>query len=327
MSDRLPPEDTLMSFGDHLEELRSSVIQALVGVAICAGVCLFFGLQILKIICKPLLAVQAANGLQPTIQALSPTAGFIAYIKIGILSGLILAMPWVIYQVWRFVVTGLYPSERRFFKWLVGPSALLFTLGVMFMYFIVLPIVLQFFISFNASFGTTNVDPNFFQSLLIGGEEPVELSTEGEMPHVQLLDSSPENPQPGSFWIDTQRRRLMVRTAKETWSVALQTSPSSPVMQSQFAIDFYISFVLMLSLAFGLAFETPLVVFFLTRAGIVTTDQMAGARRFVVLGVVCVAAMLTPPDVISQLLLAVPMYVLFEAGLYASKLSERRTRS
>lgn len=324
MTDKHSTDDGVMSFGDHLEELRNCVVLALGGVAACAVICLFFGLEILKIICLPLLAVQAANDLQPTIQALSPTAGFIAYLKIGILSGLILAMPWVIYQVWRFVVTGLYPNERRFFKWLIGPSALLFVLGVMFMYFVVLPIVLQFFISFNASLGTTNIDPTQFQSLLLGGDDPVELLETSGGPKVSLLPTSPETPQPGMVWVDTKHRRLMIQTPNEVWSVALQTKPSSPVMQSQFAIDFYISFVLMLSLAFGLAFETPLVVFFLTRAGIVSTSQLARLRRFIVLGVVCLSAMLTPPDVVSQLLLAVPMYILFEAGLWVSRLSEKQ---
>ena len=95
-------------------------------------------------------------------------------------------------------------------------------------------------------------------------------------------------------------------------------------MHSQFALDYYISFVLMLALAFGIAFETPIVVFFLSWSGLVPTAKMARGRRYVVLGVIITSAMLTPPDVISQLLLAGPMYLLFEIGLLVARATERK---
>jgi sec-independent protein translocase protein TatC len=95
-------------------------------------------------------------------------------------------------------------------------------------------------------------------------------------------------------------------------------------MHSQFALDFYISFVLTLALAFGIAFETPIVVFFLSWTKLVPTAKMAAGRRYVLLAVVVTAAILTPPDVISQLLLAGPMYLLFELGLVIARIIERR---
>ena len=95
-------------------------------------------------------------------------------------------------------------------------------------------------------------------------------------------------------------------------------------LHSQFALDFYISFVLMLALAFGIAFETPVVVFFLAWTGIVTTAAMGRARRYVLFATVILAAMLTPPDVISQLLLAGPMYLLFELGIFVARITERK---
>ncbi|MHC5108491.1 MAG: twin-arginine translocase subunit TatC [Planctomycetota bacterium] len=319
-------DETTMSFGDHLEELRACLILAFVGTAICIGICMVFGMDILKIICHPLLAVQKAAGLQPTIQALSPTAGFTAYLKIGIMSGLILSMPWVLYRVWLFVVTGLYPEERKFFRWLVWPSTLLFVAGVLFMYYIVLPTVLMFFIQFNERFGTSDVNPSAFQSLLVGGMDEAE--GDPEMPSevlssLDLLAADPENPSDGAAWINTSSHRLAVKTPTGVWSVPLQSGTESPVMHSQFAIDFYISFVLMLSLAFGLAFETPLVVFFLDRTGIVTTEQMRTVRKYVLFGTVCLAALLTPPDIISQMLLAGPMYLLFELGLLITRATRR----
>ena len=95
-------------------------------------------------------------------------------------------------------------------------------------------------------------------------------------------------------------------------------------MQSQFAIDYYVSFVLVLALAFGIAFETPIVVLFLAWSRLVSTRTMARGRRYVLLGTVVVAAVLTPPDIISQLLLALPIYLLFELGLLVARTTERK---
>ena len=85
-----------MSFGDHLEELRSCLVRALLGVVAATIFALIFGKEILNFICLPLLIVQYVNKLPPQLQVLAPAAGFTAYLKIGLLSGLILAMPWVL---------------------------------------------------------------------------------------------------------------------------------------------------------------------------------------------------------------------------------------
>ncbi len=316
-----------MSFGDHLDELRSCMVRALVGIFLCAIVCLVFGKQILGFICQPLLFVQAVNDLQPRLQTLAPTTAFVAYLKIGFLSGLILSGPWAIFQIWRFVALGLYPHERRFARLLAPASMGLFLAGVLFLYYIVLPIVLQFFISFNNSFPLPDLKPTAFQRLLLperGAAEPAPDHATATRLKLRLLQDDPEEPVQGDAWVNTTTGRLMVQTPTGVWSAPLEPGPASPTMHSQFALDFYISFVLVLALAFGIAFETPIVVFFLASTGIVSTTKMASGRRYVLLGVVIMAAMLTPPDVISQLLLAGPMYLLFEVGLVVARVTERK---
>ena len=161
-----------MSFGDHLEELRGYITRSLVGIGLAVVICLFFGKTILAWIYRPLLVVQHANGLTPNLQVLSPTAAFTAYLKVGLLSGMILAMPWTIYQVWRFVASGLYASERRFVKMLLPISMGLFVVGVLFLYYIVLPVVLQFFVRFSQDFPIRDLAPTGFQRLLISDSEP-----------------------------------------------------------------------------------------------------------------------------------------------------------
>jgi len=318
-------EGTRMSFGEHLEELRSRLILALAGVMITTIVALIYGKDILAIICLPLLIVQQLNGLPPNLQVLAPTAAFVAYLKIGFLSGIILSMPWLLYQAWLFVATGLYKHERRFVHLLIPVSVGLFVTGVLFLYFIVLPLVLHFFIKFNSAFGTPELTPTPIHRLLLPDEEPpppvIELPNAAQIPS---MHDDPTDPEPGDIWVNVRTHRLVVQTPNGPLSVPLKPGVRQKTMESQFAIDFYVSFVLMLALAFGIAFETPIVVFFLAWSGIVPTATMARSRRYVLLAIVIASAMLTPPDVISQLLLAGPMFILFEIGIFVARLVERK---
>jgi len=321
-----PLEASRMSFGDHLEELRSCLILALLGLVVGAVVALVFGKDILEFIYRPLLRVQYANGLTPQLQVLAPTAAFTAYLKIGLLAGLILSAPWVLHQIWRFVASGLYQHERRFVRLLVPTSIGLFMLGVVFFYYIVLPAVLHFFIYFNKTFGAPDLAPTALQRLLLPTEQPaVQATPLTEGVTVPVLPEDPPEPKTGDVWVNATMRRMVVQTDTGPLSAPMEPGTTPRPMQSQFAIDFYISFVLMLALAFGIAFETPVVVFFLAWSGIVTTDAMKRGRKYVLLATVFAAALLTPPDVISQLLLAGPMYLLFELGVRAATLVERKS--
>ena len=312
-----PGNRSRMSFGDHLEELRSSLIRALLGVLLTTVICLVFGKEILEIVCRPLFAAQHANGLPPLLQTLAPTAAFVAYLKVGFLGGVVLATPWVIYQAWRFVQSGLYRTEQRFVGFLIPASFALFAAGVLFLYFLVLPIVFNFFIEFNQGFNT----PAF----AVTAEAPIDAPVhDGSGPTLPVYQDDPSGTSQGDMWIDGRTNRIVVDTGNGHWYMTLTRTTAASSMQSHFAIDYYVSFVLLLALAFGIAFETPIVVFFLSWTGIVSTAVMAKGRRYVVLGVVFLSAVLTPPDVISQTLLAIPMYLLFELGLLAARIADRK---
>ena len=329
-SDAIPRDDPLettrMSFGDHLDELRNCLIRALIGVALAAVFTFIFGREILEIIFRPLWTVQVANGLQPNLQVLAPTDAFMAYMKVSVLSALILSMPWLLHQLWRFVAAGLYFRERRFVRSLVWSSSGLFLVGVLFLYYIVLPIVLNFFITFNRAFGIADPSPSALQRILLPDPTPASETIQAEAPTtLSIRRDDPKESKPGDAWVNAVTRRLMFKTADGVLSAPLEPGPTSPVMQSQFAVDQYISFVLMLSLAFGMAFETPVVVCFLAWTGLITTAAMAGGRRYVILGTIVASAVLTPTaDILNQMLLAVPIYVLFEAGLWVARRTERR---
>ena len=325
-------DSTRMSFGDHLEELRARLLLGLAGVFVAVLVSLAFGRGVLEILYRPLLVVQAANKIAPSLQVLSPTTGFTSYLKIAVLTGLIVSMPWLLFQIWQFVASGLYPKERRFVRRLVPLSIVLFATGVVFLYFVVLPVVLHFLIRFNKGYDAVDLTPTVIERVLLGqGDDGAEEASDGNTSssdgaqsssvlNIPTRRSDPKDPATGDLWFNLSTGRLMLQTEDGVMSKLLDRGAVGATMQSQFAIDFYVSFVLMLALAFGLAFETPIVVCFLGRTGIVPIPVMAQGRRYVLLGIVVLAAMLTPPDVISQLLLAGPMYLLFEGGLLIARL-------
>lgn len=284
-----------------------------------------FGREILGIILRPLLIVQYKNDMAPGLQVLSPTGAFTAYLKISLLAGLILAMPWALYQVWRFISAGLYRHERRFVKLLMPASVGLFVVGVMFLYFLVLPLLLQFFIQFNRGFDLPDLQGGPLAKMLFRAEEDPGAPDKPDTapPVVPIFNEDPESPAEGAIWFNETTRRLKIQSP----SGLLVSEPLRPSglssIYSQFALDEYIGFVLLLALAFGIAFETPIVVFFLAWSGLVPRATLASIRRYVLLGMVVLASIITPPDVVSQIMLAGPMYALFEVGLLVARWSER----
>ncbi len=318
-------DETRMPFGDHLEELRKRLILGIAGLAIGTIVSLVFAKRILAFIITPVLIVLEAHGETPQLLALMPHGPFIIYLKVGFLSGLVISTPWVMHQIWLFVCTGLYPRERTFVRRFAPVSVGLFATGVLFMFYIVLPVVLNFFVTFNQGFDLPNLRPNRFQSLLLGTDdkpaEPVKLPPG---PKVPIVDRDPSDPEVGSIWFNSTTSSLNFQTPDGPKATPLKSVTSTRAVASQYGLSFFVSLVFALTLAFGLAFELPVLVVFLAATGIVSTAEMARARRYVMFGIVVAAAILTPPDVISQVLLALPMFILFESGLAVGRVFERR---
>ncbi|MHC4594886.1 MAG: twin-arginine translocase subunit TatC [Planctomycetota bacterium] len=238
------PLDSTMSLGDHLEELRMRLIRALVGLVVGAVICLVLCSKIITFIEGPYIGV--------ILQTLAPADGIISFIKIALISGLILSSPWVFYQLWMFIAAGLYPNEKRYVHLAAPFSTALFVIGALFFILVVAPLTLGFLVKFNQ----------------------------------RILGVS-----------------------------------------SNFTFANYISFVTMLMLVFGIAFQTPIAIFFLNKTGLVSIEGLRRSRKFVLLGIFVVAAMATPPDVVSQVTLGIPLYLLFELGILLSYIAERRKRA
>ena len=236
-------EATLTS---HILELRDRLIKALVAVLVLALPCIGFSNELFTLVAQPLIDQLPAGSSLIATSVVSP---FMAPFKLSLYVALFLAMPVVLYQLWAFVAPGLYRHERRFAAPLVLSSILLFYAGVAFAYFVVFPLMFQFFAA---------------------------------------------------------------------------TTPSGVTMMTD--ITQYLDFVLILFFCFGLAFEIPIAVVLLTQTGLVKVAKLTEARGYVLIGIFVVAAILTPPDAVSQTAMALPMWILYEAGIIMSRLMLRVRR-
>ncbi len=237
MSDEQP-------FLEHLVELRSRLIKALTAVFVIVLVLLPFSSRIYSVMAKPVMKYLPDGSGMIATGVLSPV--FTPF-KMAIILGVILAIPFILYQIWAFVAPGLYKHEKRIARPLLISSIALFYLGCLFAYFVIFPILFQF------------------------------------LPGVA--------PEGVTYMPD---------------------------------INSYLDTVVRLFFAFGLAFEVPIAVILLTLMGVTTPDKLAKNRPYVVVAVFTIGMLLTPPDMISQTLLAIPMLLLFELGIFLSRILIRR---
>jgi sec-independent protein translocase protein TatC len=231
-------------FLDHIIELRSRILHALLAVMLLFFPIYYFANDLYAFISAPLLAYLPEGSTMIATEVASP---FLTPLKLAIIVAVFAGVPYLLHQVWAFVSPGLYLHEKKFAMPLLVSSVLLFYLGAAFAYFAVFPLVFQFLTSLN----------------LVG----VTMATD---------------------------------------------------------INNYLNFVIKMFFAFGIAFEIPIATLLLVWSGITTASAMARKRPYIIVGCFVVGMLLTPPDVISQLLLAIPAWVLFEIGILLARLVERR---
>ncbi|MGY0557461.1 twin-arginine translocase subunit TatC [Lysobacter sp. A421] len=224
---------------DHLIELRSRLLRAVVGLVVVLVVMLPFGNDLYALLAAPLLEKLPAGGQLIAVEVASP---FFTPVKLAFFAAVMVSMPWLLYQAWAFVAPGLYQREKRLAIPLLASAVLLFYAGCAFAFFLVLPMVFGFL---------TRIAPD---------------------------------------------------------GVAMMTDISA-----------YLDFVLVIFLAFGASFELPVALVIATLLGWVTPQQLRESRGYAVVGIFIVAAVITPPDVVSQLMLAIPMCLLYEVGIVASR--------
>lgn len=234
-----------MPFLDHLDELRGRLIKCLVALAIACviGLIAVAELNVLDIIQRPIRGLIPMEALVFT----NPTTPVFITLKLGFIVGLILAFPFLAWQLWAFLSPALYEHERRFAVPSIAFGTLLFLAGIALAYFFVLPFGLKVLLSFY----------------------------QGDL-------------------------------------TALIT------------IDEYLRFATMLILAFGIVFEVPVILVFLSMVGIVTAEGLAKYRRHAVVAMACLSAFLTPADPFTMVAMMIPLMVLYEGSILAVKVLGKR---
>ena len=236
------------TFISHLVELRDRLLRSIYAVFAVFAVLWFWpGLaQIYDLLALPMIRTLPEGTHMIATGVITP---FLVPLKVGLMAAFMLALPYVLYQIWAFIAPGLYTHEKRFALPLVFGSTVLFLSGVAYCYFVVFNWVFRFIIQFAP----------------------------------KSITPAPD-------------------------------------------IEAYLSFVLTMFVAFGVTFEIPLVEVVLVRTGMVTIAKLKDIRSYVIVGAFVVAAVVTPPDVVSQLLLAIPMCLLYEFGILLAQVVERLLR-
>lgn len=236
-----PPQETFVS---HLIELRNRLIKV-VAVIVLIFIGLFpFAQELYTALAAPLLSVLPAGGQMIATEVTTP---FFVPIKVAMMTAFLIALPFVLYQLWAFVAPGLYLHEKKLIGPLVVASTFLFLCGMSFAYFLVFPVVFGFI------------------------------------------------------------------TATAPAGVAVMTD-----------IGKYLDFVMTLFIAFGLTFEVPVAVILLVKTGFVSVAKLREIRPYVIVGAFVIGAIFTPPDVLSQVMLAVPLWLLYELGIIIAAMLTRQ---
>lgn len=329
------PDEFRMSLFQHLEELRTRVVRSFWGVGAAMLVTMFFGKDLIAYLAVPLFRALRESGMEARVIVTSPAAPFTIYFKVALISGLILASPWVVYQIWLFIATGLYSRERKVVHILAPFSTLMTALGVLFLYYVMLPICLTFLMNFAASYGMPGgltpsaVDKITTMSAWFAGESQQKLALPEAGPPddpeklqfvIPRYESDPATPQDGQAWIKMPENILKVRIGDRIMAAQLT---SGSLLSPMIELGSYISFVLLMMLGIVIGFQLPVLMLVGGWVQILDPKWLGKYRKYCLFACAILGAALTPADPISMVILAVPLYLLFELGLLLARLVYR----
>ena len=304
-----------MSLGDHLEELRKRIILALAGFLLVGVVTMVWGQQVVEIFCRPLINVLVQEHINPQLYFTSAGDVFSVYLDISMISAAVLAGPWILWQMWLFVAAGLYPKERKA-VWRLAPLSVgLLVVGVLFCYFVALPMALRFFIIFGGDMSLnlpTQIGP--------AATQPAALLT------IPAIDGNPPTLSPYQFWFDTAQQRLKFALPDRNGKLQAMVIHfgTQSLVTPLITLPDYINMVLKWLLIFGLCFQLPLVTLALVRLGLVTVADLSKFRRYVYVGLTIIACILMPDVISGSLGLMVPLCLLYEFGIILARISTKK---
>ncbi len=241
MSKRTVTPEEELPVTEHIEELRQRIFKSVIALVVGFLIAWPFKKDILLFLEKPL-----PEDLRGKLIFLSPPEAFFTALKVSFFAGILIALPVVLYQAWKFVEPGLYEHEKRFILPFIFFSLLFFFGGASFAYFVILPFGLRFLLGFMGD-----------------------------------------------------------------------------LLTPQITVGSYISFVIQMILAFGFVFLLPVVVWLLSKLGVINYRMLENNRKYAILVIFVIAAVLTPPDIFSQVMMALPLLGLYELSIWIAKITGR----
>jgi len=314
------PEEHRMTLGEHLEELRKRLLLGFGGFFIAFVVAMIYGDRVVWYVCRPLLIALAKNGLPPNLVYTDPAEVFMTYIKAAMISAFVVAGPWMIYQLWLFIAAGLFPHERKYVTKYLPLSLFLFIGGMSFLYLYVLPLMLEFFMKFSIG-----MPPDFGKLMDIPQPPPLVSGSAATQPIVlPVLAEDPKVPPVGGVWINATSG--FIKMCLAPGSIRVIPFGSGTITTPMITLATYFDMVIGMLLAFGVAFQLPLVVLALARIGIVEVATFKRVRRVVYFALAIVAAVIVPDVVTGMLALLFPLILLYEMGILLSIWSIRQAK-
>ena len=241
------------SFVEHLTELRSRLVKSIVYLFIFFIVCYFFAENIYSFLLAPYAEAVKDDEVNRRMIFTALHETFITYLKVAFFAAIFITSPIILTQIWKFVAPGLYKNEKRALLPYLIATPTLFFLGGMLVYYLIMPLAIKFFLSFETTAQFTNL--------------PIQLEAK---------------------------------------------------------VNEYLSLIMRLIFAFGISFQLPVLLSLLARVGFIDSQYLKKRRKYVIIIIFSVAAILTPPDPITQIGLGIPLLILYELSILSVRLIEKK---